>query len=184
MAWLTGSMFIPGYATAILGPLLVVALGLGQVIAPVVNTGTFGVAPSDAGAASASINVSQQLGGSIGTALPNTVVAGATTSYLSARLNPAASAAGHPGRALVQQSLVHGYTTGFWWTAGIFGAGAVACGMLLRREPLYPRQAAAVKRDFACTFARHFRLCLLSCGHSHACGWRGGHVHSAGHPRT
>jgi len=143
MAWLTGIGVHSGYATAILGPLLVVALGLGQVIAPAVNTGTFGVAPSDAGAASATINVSQQLGGSIGTALLNTVVAGATASYLTSRLNPAASGAGHPGRALVQQSLVHGYIIGFWWTVGIFGIGAVVCGMLLRRGALYPGQAAA-----------------------------------------
>jgi hypothetical protein len=28
-----------------------------------------------------------------------------------------------------------------------------------------------------------FRLCPLPCGHGHAWGWRGGHVHSAGHPR-
>jgi hypothetical protein len=27
-----------------------------------------------------------------------------------------------------------------------------------------------------------FHLCWLSCGHSRAWGWRGGHVHSAGHP--
>jgi hypothetical protein len=27
-----------------------------------------------------------------------------------------------------------------------------------------------------------FRLCWLACGHSHAWGWRGGRVHSAGYP--
>jgi hypothetical protein len=29
-----------------------------------------------------------------------------------------------------------GYSVGFWWTAGIFAAGAVICGTLLRRGPL------------------------------------------------
>jgi hypothetical protein len=45
------------------------------------------------------------------------------------------------------------------------------------------RRGSRVKRDFACTFTRYFYLCPLSCGHSRAWGWRGGHVHSAGHPR-
>ena len=29
-----------------------------------------------------------------------------------------------------------------------------------------------------------FRRCWLACGHSHAWGWRGGRVHSAGYPRS
>ncbi len=141
MVWLTRIGIHSGYASAILGPLLTVSLGLGQVLAPVVNTGTYGVKASDAGVASATVNVAQQLGGSIGTALLSTMVASATTSYLSSHLNPATITAGHPSAELVRQSLVHGYTVGFWWTAGIFAAGAMVCGSLLRRGPLYPRQA-------------------------------------------
>jgi len=143
MVWLTGIGVHSGYASAILGPLMVIAVGLGLVIAPAVNTGTYGVAPYDAGVASATINVGQQLGGSIGTALLNTMVASATASYLASHLSPATITAGHPSGALVQQSLVHGYVVGFWWTAGIFALGAVVCGTLLRRGPLYPRRAAA-----------------------------------------
>ena len=45
------------------------------------------------------------------------------------------------------------------------------------------RSGSRVKRDFACTLTGTFRLCWLPCGHSRAWGWRGGHVHSAGHPR-
>jgi hypothetical protein len=33
-------------------------------------------------------------------------------------------------------SLIHGYTTGFWVAAAIFGAGAVICGTLFRSGPL------------------------------------------------
>jgi hypothetical protein len=141
MVWLTRIGVHSGYAPAILAPLLVVALGLGQVIAPVMNAGTFGVEPTDVGVASATVNVGQQLGGSMGTALLNTMVAGATASYLSSHLNPATIAAGHPGATLAGQSLIHGYSVGFWWTAGIFAAGAVVCGILLRRGPMYPRQS-------------------------------------------
>jgi len=141
LVWLTGIGVHSGYVSAILGPLLVTAAGLGQVIAPAVNTGTFGVAPHDAGVASATVNTGQQLGGSIGTAVLNTLVAGATASFLTSHLNPATVDAGRPTAALVQQAAVHGYTTGFWWTAGIFALGAVVCGTLLRPGPLYPRQA-------------------------------------------
>jgi hypothetical protein len=145
MVWLTRIGVHSGYASAILGPLLVIGLGVGQVVAPAVNTGTYGVAPYDAGVASATVNVGQQLGGSIGTALLNTLVASATAGYLTSRLNPRTAVGGSPSAALVQQSLVHGYAVGFWWTAGIFAAGAVVCGTLLRRGPLYPRQAPAAK---------------------------------------
>ena len=141
MVWLTRIGVHSGYASAVLGPLLVVALGLGQVIAPAVNTGTFGVAPCDSGVASATIDAGQQVGGSIGIALLNTMVASATASYLTSHLSPATILARQPSPALVQQSLVHGYTVGFWWTAGIFALGAVVCGTLLRPGPLYPPQA-------------------------------------------
>jgi EmrB/QacA subfamily drug resistance transporter len=113
MAWLTRIGVHSGYAPTILGPLLVTGLGLGQVAAPALNTGTYGVTPHNAGVASAAVSVSQQLGGSIGTALLNTIV-------------------------VSQQSPVHGYVVGFWWTAGIFATGAVVCGALLRRGRLYP----------------------------------------------
>lgn len=142
-AWLTRIGVHSGYAPAVLGPLLVTGLGIGQVTAPAVNTGTYGVAPYDAGVAAATVNVGQQAGGSIGTSLLNTMVASATASYLASHLNPGTILAGHPSAALVQQSLVHGYVVGFWWTAGIFAVGAAVCGTLLRHGPLRPPQAPA-----------------------------------------
>ena len=42
-----------GYATGVLGPIILAAVGLGMMIAPVINTGTFGVVPQDAGVATA-----------------------------------------------------------------------------------------------------------------------------------
>jgi hypothetical protein len=38
-------------------------------------------------------------------------------------------------------ALAHGYDTAFWWIAGIFAAGAVIGGVLLRSGPLYPAGA-------------------------------------------
>jgi len=40
-------------------------------------------------------------------------------------------------------SLIHGYTTGFWVGAAIFGAGAVICGTLFRVGPLRTSASAA-----------------------------------------
>src|SRR5690348_8557527 len=134
-AWLAQLGPHAGYAAGVLGPIILVAVGLGLVIAPVINTGTFGVAPQDAGVASATVTVGQQLGASVGTSLLNTIFAAAVTSYLTAHL----AAARVIGRqALTGLALAHGYDTAFLWTAGIFAVGAVIGGTLLRSGPLRP----------------------------------------------
>ena len=135
MAWLAQLGPHTGYATGVLGPLILAAIGMGLVIAPSISTGTFGVAPQDAGVASATVTVGQQLGASIGTSLLNTIFAAAVTAYLTAHL---ASARIIGRQALTGLALAHGYDTAFWWTAGIFASGAVIGGILLRRGPLVP----------------------------------------------
>jgi hypothetical protein len=74
-AWLAQLGAHTGYAAGVLGPLVLAGTGLGMVIAPAINAGTFGVAPQDAGAASATVTVGQMLGGSVGTSLLNTIFA-------------------------------------------------------------------------------------------------------------
>jgi EmrB/QacA subfamily drug resistance transporter len=132
-AWLAQLGPHTGYATGVLGPLILVGIGMGLVIAPMINTGTFGVAPQDAGEASATVTVGQMLGGSVGTSLLNTIFAAAVTSYIAAHL---ASARIVGRQALAGLALAHGYDTAFWWIAGIFAGGAVIGGVLLRRGPL------------------------------------------------
>jgi EmrB/QacA subfamily drug resistance transporter len=127
-----------GYGAGVVGPLILAAAGMGMVIAPSISTGTFGVAPQDAGVASATVTVGQQLGASIGTSLLNTIFAGAVTSYLAAHL---ASARVIGRQALNGLALAHGYDTAFWWTAGVFAAGAVISGVLFRNGPLRPASA-------------------------------------------
>ena len=48
---------------------------------PLANLALVGVAEHDAGAASAMVNATQQVGGSLGTALLNTIAITAATSY-------------------------------------------------------------------------------------------------------
>jgi EmrB/QacA subfamily drug resistance transporter len=139
--WLTRIGLRGDYIGDILGPLMITGLGMGLMFSTAMNTGTYGVAPSDAGVASASVNTGQQLGGSIGTALLNTIAASATASYIAAHI----AVAGHSPvalRAVTAAGLVHGYTTVFWWCVAIFAGGAIVCGALLRSGPLQAPSAS------------------------------------------
>jgi EmrB/QacA subfamily drug resistance transporter len=130
MVWLTQIDLHSSYAANILGPLLIVGLGIGAVMAPSMNTATAGVTASDAGVASATVQTMQQVGGSIGTALLNSLAASALAAYLVGRAPTVVNQA---------NAAIHSYTTAFWWSAGIFAAGAIICGLLLRPGP--PAQA-------------------------------------------
>jgi EmrB/QacA subfamily drug resistance transporter len=143
MAWLTGIGVHTSYASAVLGPLLVTGAGLGTTVPAAINTGTFGMAARDAGVASATINVGQQLGGSTGTALLNTVATSAAAAYFASHVSAAIASSAAARGALQAAAAVHGYTTGFWWTACFFAGGAIIGGFLLRQGPLARQVTAA-----------------------------------------
>ncbi len=126
------------YTTGVLGPVILTGVGLGMVIAPSINTGTYGVAPQDAGVASASVTVGQQLGASIGTSFLNTIFASAITSYMAAHQILARTLG---SKALTGLALAHGYDTAFSWTAGILAFGAVVAVSLFRFGALYGKGA-------------------------------------------
>ena len=121
MMWLTALDLKSTYPLNVLPPLLVLGLGMGLIFAPAMSLATAGIAPRDAGVASAMVNTSQQVGGSIGTALLNTLATSAATAYLVGRAsNPANQA----------QAQLHSYATAYWWSAGFFLIGMVVCGLL------------------------------------------------------
>ncbi|MET7657170.1 MFS transporter [Streptomyces sp. NPDC005486] len=125
MAWLTGIGVDSDYLSAVLPQLVIIGLGLGLVMPPAMQMATGGVAAEDAGVASATVNAMQQVGGSIGTALLNTLAASAGADYLAGK---------NPANRLVQaQATIESYTTAFWWSAGFFAAGAVIAFALYRR---------------------------------------------------
>jgi EmrB/QacA subfamily drug resistance transporter len=132
LAWLTRIGVHSSYAADVLPPLLLASAGLGFVMSPSMNTGTARVAASDAGVASAMVNTGQQVGGSIGTSLLNTVAASAAASYLASHASPRLMADGRPAPALVELAQVHSYTTAFWWAAVLFAAGSVLAVLLFR----------------------------------------------------
>ena len=126
------------YAGYILPSVLLIGAGLGFIFAPSADTGTAGVPFRDTGVASATVNTGNQLGGSIGTSLLNTIFATAIATWIAANVR------GRPTPHQLAQAALHGYTVAFWWTAAIFAAGAVICGALLRSGPL-TRQAQPVQ---------------------------------------
>jgi EmrB/QacA subfamily drug resistance transporter len=110
------------YLAWILPALLMVGAGLGVVFGCALNTATYGSGVADAGVASALVNTNQQVGGSIGTALLNTLAASALTSYVLTH--------GHSPLTLAQAA-VHSYIVGFWVSAAILAASAVVCALVL-----------------------------------------------------
>jgi hypothetical protein len=65
-----------------------------------------------------------QVGGSIGVALLSTLSATAATGFVASH--------GGPTPSTLAAAAVHGYTTAFWWAAGIFFLGALLTSALLR----------------------------------------------------
>lgn len=111
------------YFGHVLPGLVVMGLGLGLIFAPAIASATANVQSRDAGAASAIVNTSQQIGGSIGTALLNTIaVTVGTRAFLHSTAPPAQVAA---------VSAVHGYSVAFWWAAGFFGVGTIVSLLVL-----------------------------------------------------
>jgi len=107
------------YAGLILPAEMLLGMGAGLSMPTVMNLATSRIEPRDAGAASAFITTSQQVGASIGTASLNTIAASAT-----------ASAAGIGATA----ATVHGYATAGGWAAGFVAVAAIGVGLLVRRR--------------------------------------------------
>ena len=123
------------YAADILPALVVMGAGLGLVFSTVMNNATLGVESGDAGVASATVNAAQQVGASLGTALLSTLAASAATSF---------AAGQRPTPALMAQAAIHGYTTAFTVSAGVFAAAAVIAGLLFTRKQDQPVGAGEV----------------------------------------
>jgi EmrB/QacA subfamily drug resistance transporter len=130
-------LMVPGLAMAVVGMLLLtqigpetpywqlvlpaeilMSIGLAAVFIPAASTALIGVGHHDAGVASAVLNTSQQIGGSLGTALLNTLFAAAVTGYLTDHVRTPEDA-----QRLVPDALIHGYQVAFFWGAVLFAAG-------------------------------------------------------------
>jgi EmrB/QacA subfamily drug resistance transporter len=118
---------------------LIISFGMGVVFGPMSNTALVGVANHDAGVASALINTTQQIGGSLGTALLNTIFTSAVAAYLVDHASSPSQL-----KALQGEAVVHGYTVAFWVSAGIIGAAAFIALALVKASRKDVASAEAV----------------------------------------
>ncbi|GAA2076731.1 MFS transporter [Pseudolysinimonas kribbensis] len=116
------------YAGGVLPALLILGTAMGTIMPSSFQSATLRLDPRFAGVGSAMTNTSQQVGGSVGTALLNTLVAGATTAYATSHVAEGAS--------VTAAAAIHGYTVAFWVCAGVFAGGAVLTALLFRRHRL------------------------------------------------
>jgi len=126
------------YLTHVFPTLVIMSTGMALVFIPIASTSLHGIGSHDSGVGSAMLNTSQQIGGSLGTALLNTIAATATASYIVI----------HGGKTKVEQyaALTHGYTESFKVGAAflIIGTIVVALTIRLGKESLVESEEPAI----------------------------------------
>jgi EmrB/QacA subfamily drug resistance transporter len=134
--WLTQLSPDASYALHVVPSELLISLGMGHVFVSLSSTALLGVPNEDAGVASALVNTMQQVGGSVGIALMNTIATTATANYITSHGQSSPDA------------VVHGFTTAFTVGAAIMAAAAVMVFLLIRPQraaDTIPVQADAVE---------------------------------------
>ena len=116
----------------------VISFGLGLVFIPSASTSLHGIGNQDAGVASALVNTSQQVGGSLGTALLNTIAATSTAAYIKSH--------GELGPKLLHSAMTHGFTVVFKCSAALLVVGAVVIFFFINigKEAIVETEGAAV----------------------------------------
>jgi hypothetical protein len=145
MFYLTQIEATSSYATDVLPAMIIISVGMAGVFIPASSTALVGVSGHDAGIASAVLNTSQQVGGSLGLALLNTLYAAAVTDYVTDnRLRPVETPF---GLQPAPEALVHGYAVAFFWGAVLLSAALVVAATFINARkqdvPAEPALAAA-----------------------------------------
>jgi EmrB/QacA subfamily drug resistance transporter len=138
LAWVSRVTVSSSYLD-VLGPLVVIAVGLGFSFVPLTLTAVSGVKGHETGLASALLNTMQQVGGALGLAVLSTIA-------ISAANSKAASLAGPRGQLTpraIAVATTHGYSVAFLVAAAIALAGVVI-GILALRTPR-PAQAGTAE---------------------------------------
>jgi MFS family permease len=120
LAWLSQIGVHTSYWTHVLPPQILTSVGLGLAFPTFSSTALTRVSERDAGVASGLVNTAQQVGGSLGTALLNTIAATATATYIASH-GPAFAAAG----------VVHGFSVALAVGAGFLLLAAIVSAVLV-----------------------------------------------------
>ena len=113
------------YVTSVMPAMIVTSLGLGVAFVSIASTALFNVRPEDTGAASAVLTTSQQIGGSFGTAIANTIVVSSGTAFLVSALRSHPSITPNAKLMLIATAHVHGYDESFRFGALMLFLAAV-----------------------------------------------------------
>jgi predicted MFS family arabinose efflux permease len=135
MAWLSRISPATSYLSGVLGPMLLIGGGMGVVFVPLTMASLAGVRPQDSGAASSMVNVTQQIGGSLGLAI-------LVTAFSTASKNAARHPVAHLSRLAQQhQAVVHGMSSAFT-LAVVFDVLAFLIVLVIIRDRARPRTEA------------------------------------------
>jgi EmrB/QacA subfamily drug resistance transporter len=126
MTLLTGLNLDSTYAAHVMPPLMILGFAMGSIMPASMQTATLGVDRQFAGVTSAMVNTSQQVGGSIGTALLNTLAATSAANYIADNIPATADTAAN--------AAIASYATAYWWGAAFFAVGAINAVFLFRRK--------------------------------------------------
>jgi EmrB/QacA subfamily drug resistance transporter len=138
MAWLSRIAPGTGYVAGVLGPMLLLGIGMGVAFVPLTMASLAGVRPQDSGAASSMVNVTQQVGGSLGLAILVTA--------FSTSVRNAGPAQAH------QQVIVHGMSTAFTLSAVFYVLALVIVLLVIRDRAAQTQtqmQAAETETELA-----------------------------------
>jgi EmrB/QacA subfamily drug resistance transporter len=130
MALLTQLQADSNYLALVLPAELLLGIGTSCVMVPAFSIGTLGVDRREAGVAAATVNTFQQIGGSLGVAVLNTIAASATAAVLAVNSN----------ERLRVDAIVHGYSIATGWGAAILLIGAVVAAALINAGKPSPQQ--------------------------------------------
>ena len=133
LLWLSRIADHATYFADIFGPLAILSVGFGLIFLPTTLMAVSGAARHESGLASAVLNVSQQLGGSIGLAVLGTVAANVTRYQLIDI---------RPTREAIRHAITAGFATGFEIGALIAVAGFLLAVLVIRARPQLPAAEA------------------------------------------
>ena len=149
MYWLSRLGEHGSYVGAVLGPMLVIAAGLGLLFVPLTLVAMSRVADAESGVAASLRNTGQQVGGSIGLAVLGTVAWTVVSNTARSQVTAAAEAAAKAGhaihatggqipRAIYDSALATGFSRGFLVSSGIAVIALVITlvGIRVKKEDL------------------------------------------------
>ncbi len=133
MFWLSRINEGSHYASGLLGPMMVTALGMGLLFVPLSLVALSKVGDRDAGVASSLLNTGQQVGGSIGLAILGTVAWSAVATSIHSQAAAAAAAARHATVHLsaAQQAALQKVMTDHAFSVGFSKGYVVSAGIAL-----------------------------------------------------